>query len=124
MAATQAAREEAYGEKPFQPKPTGAKPHGTHSVASAAGGGTPVGDSNPAYQIKHPNFCPQCGEPLSSHSTPHAMGAGPAFEGSPSEEAGESPAFESKEDEGQEEMSGHPAFGSKKRKKGTKLKKK
>jgi hypothetical protein len=52
------------------------------------------------------------------------MGAGPAFEGSPAEEAGESPAFEAKEDEGPEEMGGHPGFGSKKRKKGTKLKKK
>jgi hypothetical protein len=119
-----AVREEAYGAKPFEAKPTGTKQHGTHSVASAAGGGVPVGNANPAFQIKHPNFCPQCGEPLAGHSTPHVMGQGPAFEGSPTEEAGESPAFEEKEDEGEAEMKGSPATGSKKRTKGTKLKKK
>jgi hypothetical protein len=45
-------------------------------------------------------------------------------EGSAQEEAGESPAFEKAEDEGAKEMSGSPAYGSKKRTKGTKLKKK
>ncbi|HWI69821.1 MAG TPA: hypothetical protein VNS88_15850 [Nitrospiraceae bacterium] len=36
-----------------------------HTSSAASGGGVPV-DSNPAYDIKHPNFCPQCGESLTA----------------------------------------------------------
>jgi hypothetical protein len=123
---TEAARESSYGEKSSVPGGAGHKPH--HTGSAASGRGDPVGNSNPAFQIKHPNFCPQCGEPL--HASPHVMGAGSsaapidtaeAME-SPAEEAGESPAEEAAENI--QEMSGSPALGGKGRRSKTKLKKK
>ena len=126
-----ALRAEAYGEAQHNPKATGSKSHGTHSTASAAGGGEPIGH-NPAHDIKHPNYCPNCGEPMLTRPQSPAHGAAqiaypPTDPGEdsedPTEEASESAAEEASEDAGEKEMSGHPGFGSRKRTKGTKLRK-
>jgi hypothetical protein len=71
----QNARSSAYGEKSTIPTSVGHKPHHTHSAASS-GGAAPIGP-NPANAIKHPNFCPQCGESLSTGGGPIPPGGVP-----------------------------------------------
>jgi hypothetical protein len=110
---TTAARQAAADEHPPL-KPS-------HTGSAGSGRGAPV-EANPAHQIKHPpNFCPNCGEPL-SHAG-QGSGYGPGNGESPEHEAAESPEFEAGEQEGMKELSGSPGFGSVKRSKGgTKLK--